>query len=351
LKAAAENPAGVLRINGTKGLFVWRAVPGTELLLVRDCPTEAMRRSITVSRIIAGAGIAASAALLFLIIRFATQKMMKRLYIIMDGMKEVREGNLDISLSVEGSDEITGMAQIFTGMVDRIKTLIAEIEREQRLVTDTEIRAMQNQINAHFLYNALETIKMQAELQSHDDIVQSITLLGKMLRYCLRWRSPRVSLGEELEYIRAYIALLNIRHDYTIQIHVHIEESLLDHEIPKMLIQPLVENAFLHAIEPSGEDAWIGISANADREAGILWISVQDSGGGIEAEKQKEIEALLASPPPALPQQDSGGIGLVNIQERLAAFYGPSWKIRIQSGEGKGTEVLIPLPLRPAPCP
>jgi two-component system sensor histidine kinase YesM len=353
LAAAAENPEGTLRpgVEGGAEFFVWRSIPGMELLLVQQCFTGSIRENIGLFRFTTGLGIVVSTVLLALIIRFATQKLMNRLYIIMEGMREVQKGNLNLRLSVEGNDEIAGMARIFTGMVGRIKDLIAEIGREQQLVTATEIRAMQNQINAHFLFNVLESIKMQAELKNEDSIVQSLTLLGKMLRYCLRREPYWVSLREELEYIRSYIALLNIRNDYTIRLHTDLEEGALDHEIPKMLIQPVIENAFLHGIEPRGEDAVIRLRVRADRREGALWISVRDTGAGMGEEALARLKALLASPP---PENAAGGIGLLNIQERLSAFYGPAWRLRIKSEAGKGTEVSIPLPLNPvqeAPCP
>jgi two-component system sensor histidine kinase YesM len=334
LIAAAANPGGFFRFRdgAATRIFVWHAVPGTELLLVRDCSTRAVQKNIYLFIIVAALGIAASAVLLFFIIRFATQKMMTRLYIIMEGMKEVQKGNLELRLSVEGNDEITDMARIFTDMVGRIKALIAQTTEEQRLIGETELRAMQNQINSHFLYNALETIKMQAELASESSIVESITLLGRMLRYCLRSGPNRVSIREELEYIRSYIGFLNIRNDYRVTLKENLNPSCMDHQIPKMLIQPLVENAFHHAIEPEGEDAVIEL--RTEKKDGALWISVRDYGPGI---KTTEPDIFAGG-------EKKKGIGLSNIQMRLSAFYGPQWKLRIENAPGGGTLVRIPIP-------
>jgi two-component system sensor histidine kinase YesM len=342
LKAAGEESSGSIsfREGRRQYLFVWHGIPNSDLLLVRDCSAEMIQESIIVIRIAAVIGILASIIILFLIIRFATQKMMGRLFVIMNGMREVRQGNLDINITVEGNDEISDMARMFINMVSRIRELIEGITREQQLVTQTEIKAMQNQINAHFLYNVLETIKMQAEVHNQDTIVQSITLLGKMLRYCLKLRLHRVALREELEYIRSYIALLNIRNDYTITVNEQIEDRYLDFEIPKMLIQPLVENAFLHAIEPLGENAIIDITVDADSARGIVWIGVYDHGQGLLPEALEKISASIFAEEAA-----DRGIGLRNIQQRLTAFYGTSWKLRISSEYGKGTNILIPIPL------
>jgi two-component system sensor histidine kinase YesM len=344
LAAAAGREAGrvAFRENGKERHFLWRRAPHTELLLVRDCTPELNESGIGAFRAISGIGILLSTALLFLVIRFATIRMTTRLYLIINGMNEVHKGNLDVIVPVEGNDEISGMAKAFTNMLARIKRLIQEIKAEERLVTETEIKAMQNQINAHFLYNVLETIRMQAELRDEKTIVQSITLLGKMLRYCLTLRKTRGKVIEELEYTRSYIALLNIRNDYVVTLREHIEETALALEIPRMLLQPIVENAFLYAIEPEGEDAVIDLWVETDAAKGMLLISVRDYGRGLEPEAMDHLIKHIAGE----DELDTpGGIGLKNIQLRLAAFYGPSWKLEIKSAPDEGTLVCIPVPL------
>jgi two-component system sensor histidine kinase YesM len=340
-KAAESRERGSIVLKekgGKRRFFLWRAVPGSDLLLVHDCYDDSVLSGLESFRLLAGFGICASTLLLFFTIRFATGRLMRRLYVIMEGMRELRRGNLDAALRIEGNDEVTEMARVFTGMAGRIKDLAKEITREQQLVAQTEIRAMQNQINAHFLYNVLETVKMQAEIYNAAGIVRSITLLGRMLRYCLGLRLRVVPLREELDYIRSYIALLNIRNDYTIELREQIEESCLDNRIPKMLIQPLVENAFLHAVEPLGEDARIDITAEVKDK--VLRIGVRDYGPGMGAEERKKIEERMQA-----EEDSSGHIGLWNIQQRLNVFFGENWKLRIESVPGEGTVVHIPIPL------
>jgi two-component system sensor histidine kinase YesM len=339
-EAAKSEESGsiTLKQKGERRLFLWQAVPGSDLLLVQDCSFDTVLSGLESFRLLAGFGILGSTVLLFFIIRFATGRLMRRLYQVVDGMTELRRGNLDIALNIEGNDEVTEIARVFTGMAGRIKDLAAEITREQQLAAQTEIRAMQNQINAHFLYNVLETIKMQAEVCNAAGIVRSITILGRMLHYCLGMKLRVVSLREELSYIRSYIDLLNIRNDYTIELFEQIEESYLDSKIPKMLIQPLVENAFLHAIEPRGEDARIDITAEV--ENGVLWIGVKDYGPGLEIGELKKIEEIIQN-----GENTSDHIGLRNIQQRLSVFFGADRKLRISSAPGQGTAVLIPIPL------
>jgi two-component system sensor histidine kinase YesM len=335
-QAAQKKETGVLKIRdkGRLRYILWQGIPNTELLFARDCGGELRGAGINSLRIAAGIGVVLSTILLFLVIRFVTGRMMGRFYRIMNSMGEIRRGNLDITIAEEGNDEISGMAQAFNNMVARIRDLITQITEEQRLVTETELRAMQNQINSHFLYNALETIKMQAELASESSIVESVTLLGRMLRYCLRSGGGQVSVREELEYIRSYIGFLNIRNDYRITLKEDLDPRCMDHQIPKMLIQPLVENAFCHAIEPEGEDAIVEL--RVEKKDGVLWISVRDYGPGIQA---AELAALGGG-----TEKGGKGIGLKNIQLRLFTFYGPQWKPLIENAADGGTLVRLPIP-------
>jgi two-component system sensor histidine kinase YesM len=323
--------------------FVWLRDPESGLLLVHDCTYDLNQAAFTVLRAASLSGIVISVILIFIIIRYATDRMTARLYLIVEGMEEVRKGNLNVTVSVEGNDEISGMAHTFSNMLARIKKLITEIKMEEKLLAESEIKAMQNQINAHFLYNVLETIKMRAELSNEQTIVRAITLLGKILRYGLSLKRSASSLREELEYNRSYIELLNIRNDYTITLAEDIGEDVLNIEMPRLLIQPVIENAFLYAIEPEGEDARIEVSARKIPGMDAALISIQDHGPGISPEKLRQIRDRIAGTDEA---EGKSGIGLRNIQARLSIFYGPEWNIEIESVEGAGTLVRFPVPLR-----
>jgi two-component system sensor histidine kinase YesM len=183
---------------------------------------------------------------------------------------------------------------------------------------------------------------MRAELSNEQTIVRAITLLGKMLRYGLSLKRNASSLRAELEYNRSYIELLNIRNDYTITLEEEIEEEILDIEMPRLLIQPVIENAFLYAIEPEGEDARIEVSALKIPGMDAALISVQDHGPGLSPEKLRQIRDRVEGKDEA---EGKSGIGLCNIQSRLFIFYGPEWKLEIESTEGAGTLVRFPVPL------
>ena len=267
---------------------------------------------------------------------------MGRVYNLICGMKDVQGVNLQALVDVTGHDEVTEAQQTFNIMTEQLRTQIEEIKKEQQLIADTEMKAMQNQINAHFLYNARETLKMQAVISGETDVEESINVLGKLMHYCLRWRVHTVTLEEEVDYIRSYIYLLNIRNDYVISLETEIQEKWKTIVIPKMSLQPLVENAFFYAIEPLGKDAIIRVYTEDGDQEDRIWLCCRDFGKGIPKEKQEELMAYLADN--SYERDSTGSIGLKNIQQRLNMFCGKDYRLIIESNEGEGTLIKIPVP-------
>ncbi len=330
---------GMHEMNGK--MMAWHRIPRMNMVVVHVNSTLLMHRRRILLAVVSLSGMLAAVVILFLVVRTTSARLMARVYSVLSGMIQVRNGNLSAVVEVNGSDEITETQLAFNQMVARIAGQIEQIKKEQQLVAETEIKAMQNQINAHFLYNVLETINMQAVLAGQDDISESITVLSRMMRYCLRWRNPCVSVSEELEYIRSYIYILNIRNDYSISLEIDIPPEAMEFSIPKMVLQPLVENAFFYAVEPAGADASIAVYAEDSGEKDRIYICVKDFGPGIPDEKLKLLNEYLA---PDVPEHASdGGIGFKNIQTRLTTFYGISFRMKIESGVGRGTVVKIPV--------
>ncbi len=278
---------------------------------------------------------------LFLIIQKITMKITSGVYSIVSGMQQVRAGAFDVQIPVDGTtDEIAQSQETFNSMTKTLQSQIEQIKEKQRFVMETQIKAMQNQINAHFLYNVLETIRMQALLNNDSATSESVLMLGKMMRYCMRWQVPTVSLRQEIEYLNSYVYILNISSDTAIKLHVEIPESHLELRIPKMLVQPLVENAFYHAAESNMEEIIVNFFSRVEDET--LYLCVQDFGAGISREKLSEISEYLRDD--VDEREENGSIGLKNIQTRLSIFYGEKFRLKITSEIEKGTTIEIPIP-------
>lgn len=334
----------MLSVMNQKYTAYWHYLSSEDIVLAHTCSTEIIFRNEMRIAFFAIMGLFIVFAALFFLIKYLTSYLLSGVYSLMDGMNEVKKGRYDLSLDVSSDDDVGEALQTFNVMTATLQNQINQITTEQQIIADTEMKAMQNQINAHFLYNVLETIHMQAVLSENEEIAESILVLGKMMRYCLRWRVHSVTLNQEMEYISSYIYILNLRNDYEIKLETAIPEDIENFMIPKMLLQPFVENAFFHAIEPVAKDSTIKISAEVDEANNKLWLCVQDYGAGITKQKLDEIMAYLEDE--KYERDSTGSIGVKNIQQRLRVFYGPDYKLVIQSECGKGTTIKVPVPLK-----
>ena len=279
--------------------------------------------------------------LAFLINRIV-QVMLKDFYEILKSIRKVQKGDLSERINAEGKTEMDELGTQINKMLDRINQLMTDNLQRERLMKNSEIRALQNQINAHFIYNVLESIKMMAEIEEKYEISDAITALGRLLRYSMRWVSGNVKVEEELEYIKNYMALINLRFDYEIYLSLNIPDIILQQEIPKMSLQPIVENAIYHGIEQLAEDTNIYIKGYLEGEDCI--IEIQDSGQGMSESQVEELRRKIQG------EIDSNGgsgngIGLKNVQDRIQIAFGKRYGIEIASMLGVYTKIRVRIPV------
>lgn len=280
-------------------------------------------------------------ALLAILVNHIIRKMLGQFYTIMDSIYEVQKGDLSTRIKLQSYDEMGELAGQLNKMLERIEVLMEENITREVLVKNSEIRALQNQINAHFIYNVLETIKMMAEIDEKYEISDAITSLGKLLRYSMRWVSGNVRLSEELEYIKNYIALMNLRYDFKVYLSLQLPDILMDQEIPKMSLQPIVENAILHGIEPVSEDTTIYIKGWMEEDVCI--VEITDAGCGMTEEQLEKLRTKIAGKVEASGGKGNG-IGLKNVQDRVQMAFGPAYGLTIASKENCYTKIAIRLP-------
>lgn len=281
-------------------------------------------------------------ALMFLI-NLTVKLLLRQFYNILTVVRKVQPGNLDIRIGNCGNDEMGELGTQINKMLDRIQQLMEDNIKRELLVKNSEIRALQNQINAHFIYNVLESIKMMAEIDEEYMISDAITSLGKLLRYSMKWGSGNVLVEDEIEYIRNYLVLINLRFDYEIYLSLNIPEIIMKQEIPKMSLQPIVENAIYHGIEQMAEDTNIYIKGLFDGNDCI--IEITDAGKGMTEEEVEKLRKKIAG-----EIETSGGsgngIGLKNVQDRITMAFGSGYGIQIASKEGCYTKVMVRIPLK-----
>lgn len=242
-----------------------------------------------------------------------------------------------------GCAEIQSIKGEFFALLTSINRLSLEVQRQHEdlhqaelLRKDIEIEQLRSQINPHFLYNTLELIRSDA-IDGRIDQVSSITAaMGKLYRYSIKG-APIVKLSEELEYAQAYLKIQQERFAGRITVLYNISREARAVSMPKMVLQPLVENAIVHGIEPSGGAGTLYIGAGVDGDR--LTISVRDDGAGIPAKRLEALHAQLAA-----HDRNSGCVGLANVSNRLYLQYGERYSFQISSLPGDGTSITLRIP-------
>lgn len=272
------------------------------------------------------------------------KRLLRQFYEILKSIRVIQKGDLQVRIDSCGNDEMGELGTQINQMLDHIELLMKENIDREMLAKNAQIRALQNQINAHFIYNVLESIKMMAEIDEEYAISDAITSLGNLLRYSIRWGSGNVRVEEEIAYIKNYLTLINLRFDYEIYLSLNLPEEVLRQEIPKMSLQPIVENAIYHGIEELAEDTDIYIKGMI-REEGCV-IEISDAGKGMSVEELETLRKRIAGE--IEPDGGNGnGIGLKNVQDRIRMSFGTAYGISVDSKLGCYTKVTVCVPVYP----
>ncbi len=266
---------------------------------------------------------------------------------LVSGMERLQRGENDVVITLDRKDEIGFMGDAFNRMVTEISALEKWVYREQLTRKEAELKALQSQINPHFLFNTLETVNWMAILNDVPEISKTITALSSLMEASIMRGDVYIPLGEELTYIDNFIYILTKRFEDRLVVIKQINPAALQVIVPKLLVQPLVENAVYHGIENNRGKGRILISAQMDDTA--LKITVEDNGAGIGEAELAEINAELAEDDNTYFQPENKprrkGVGLNNVNRRIKLYYGPEYGLRIESKKGEYTRILVRIPL------
>jgi len=263
---------------------------------------------------------------------------------IRNAMKQIGKGNMEAEVPVSGEDEIGQLAATMNRMSKKIGELVERIRREETNQRLLELKAMQYQINPHFLYNTLDSISMFAR-KNHDEQCEELVIaLSDFFRISLSNGQEFVTVEKEVEYAECYLEIQNIRFPEQITWDVTVEDGLKEIKIMKFILQPLVENSIYHGIRDAGRKGHIQISAYQD--AGGLVLCVQDDGIGMLPEELTELMADLESEEIREKDIHEGGFGLKNVHQRLKLMYGENSGLQIKSEWEEGTCITIYIPYK-----
>lgn len=255
-------------------------------------------------------------------------------------MKRVQLGHFEYALlpgeKEPAMDEAGLLHRNFRIMVERINELINENYVKQIAIKDTEFKALQAQINPHFLYNTLESINWSAKAVGHKQISLMVESLGYLLRSSISGKEPLIPLEEEMATIRHYITIQGIRFEERLDFRTDIPARLTGCLVPKLSIQPIVENAIQYALEPMIDTCVISVSA--EERDGRMLLTVSDNGPGMAQDVLARIQAGELAP-------KGTGIGLRNIDERIKLLFGDTYGVEVGENNGGGTRITLVLPI------
>lgn len=281
---------------------------------------------------------------LWLLVQYVCGLMLRRLSVLEQKMICVQSGDLACKVPARtvGGDELDSLGRSFNQMLDEMRRLIDENVERGLAAKQAEIKALQSQINSHFLYNALESIRMMAELHGDGEVADTVFSLGSLMRYHMNWKAQSVVLREELECIRRFVHFNTMSSGITIELCVDVPEEYLTMEIPKLSIQPLVENSIVHGL-PNGKDA-LHILICCRCEADRLLLCVRDNGCGMQPARLEQLRKAMNGSMEDGLQLGRNGIGVVNVHKRIQLRYGVEYGLRFESNVSEGTCVELCLP-------
>lgn len=285
------------------------------------------------------AGVVVVAIILSVVIsKITMQSILKPVRRLMAKCNEVSRGKYDTEFGKEEVEEIAVLSDTIHGMITNIVYLNQKMIEEEQKFSEQKLRALQHQINPHFMNNVLQAIKGLA-LRGETQKISSIsTYLGKMMSYSVYRPYETVTIGQELEHVKNYLEVQNIRFDNTILYSIECDPEVEKVKTLKLTLQPLVENAVEHGHKTQVKQF---ISISADMEGDMVCVIINDNGRGISEEKMKELQAKLKT---AEVYEQEKSVGILNVNERIRKKYGEEYGIELNSKEECGTTVIVKLP-------
>ena len=311
------------------------AIPLTDWVLMARIPNrviERLSRQMVSNVILACLVIILMVSFVGSVLFFSIQTPLERLS---KAARVIQQGDFGLRIGDRGSDEVGQVSRAMDEMAGRLGELVAEIRHRQEEKRRIELEVLQSQINPHFLFNTLDSLKWTAMLHGNQLVGEGIGALSSLLRNGVLAEGDSMSLEEEIRNLHSYALILRLRYGDSFRLEIAASPEALACHLPKLLLQPFVENAIIHG----GRDeagTLVTIELEAKVEGDSLVITIRDDGRGFDPERT-----------PAGSRDRFSGIGINNVQERIRLWYGEPWGMTIASRPGAGTTAILRLPARP----
>lgn len=271
--------------------------------------------------------------------RFISRSITQPIQQLCDSMERVQEGDFSVSdIVVESQNEIGSLTKSFNVMTHRIQELMEQNIWEQEAKRKSELKALQSQINPHFLYNTLDSIIWMAEGKKNEEVVLMTASLARLLRQSISNEDEVVSIGQEVEYARGYLTIQKMRYKDKMEFQIEVDPSILHIPLIKLVLQPVIENAIYHGLKYKESKGLLLVKGFMKNDNAVL--QVIDNGVGMDEETLAHIYERHKV------NYQSNGVGVYNVQKRLQLYYGNEYGITYESKKGEGTTATITIPGR-----
>ncbi|WP_367933021.1 cache domain-containing sensor histidine kinase [Enterocloster citroniae] len=281
-------------------------------------------------------------AILFssVLICYIVRRIGSSVALITDGIDQVKEGNLNVSVALESRDELGQIASNFNDMTGKVRNLVAEVSQAKDQQKNAEIRALEAQINPHFLYNTLDSINWMAIEKEEYEISRMLRNLGVILRYSVNQSNQMASVSEVADWLEKYVSLQQMRFNKSFRFSMNVTEEARKVMIYKLLLQPFVENAIIHGFKGTEKGGVLRVDLFLSETGERLNIIIEDNGKGMSREMAESFNVREQA-----VKDEGGSIGLHNAFARMDMYYGKEAVWNVNSIEGMGTVVTLTLPV------
>lgn len=342
----SQNEKITVRINGKKHLVLTRQLKDTDWTLVMHKPTSSVTSQIQQFWALFALFLLLFGGVTAIVINMLSRSITNRLKEMVSVITSIREGDIDSRFPVVYQDEISIIGSEFNRMIDQLQKFHLNAAMQELRRKEAELSALQSSINPHFLYNSLDCIRASALVNNDMRVAHQIQILANMFRYTTGTNSMRrdtVTVEAEMKHVNDYLSMINFRFDDRYTVEVHMEQAVLPMKIPRLILQPVVENAFSHGMRSIASGGKVQICGNIDGDSQCIVLTVEDNGVGIPADRLEHIQSLLKENP--LSVSDTPYRALVNINDRIRIAYGREYGVWLESTPGKGTRTLLRLPI------
>lgn len=328
---------GASHVLEAKGqLVVYQTLNQADWKIVGVIPKSAVTESVGYIKILMILLAAVAVAGSMVVAELVAESVTRPVDTLVAAMEQVYIGNLDVSVETGRTDEIGVLYRSFNHMTGEMKRLIDTIYREQEALRKQELKALQAQINPHFLYNTLDSIIWSLRMRQVEESIDMLTALTDFFKISLSKGKDIITVEEEVKHVGSYLSIQHQRYREKFDYDINVDPALLGLRTPKLILQPVVENAIYHGLKPKEGTGYLYI--HIFEEDGDILMRVEDTGMGMPGERVEQLNRELES---ISSDQQGTGYGVRNVNDKIKIVFGKECGVKIQSVEGEGTIVTL----------